>query len=59
MKPTTIGYNFIGTHVNNFIIIAKDSVECIKEFSKIFSLTRKGSPNYFLDNIYWKKENSL
>ena len=36
MKPANIEYNFIATYVDNFIIIANDSVVCTNEFSKFF-----------------------
>ena len=42
MKPTKTGYDFITTHIDKFIIIAKDSTVYTNEFSKIFSFKSKG-----------------
>ena len=58
-KPTQTRYDFIAIHIDNFIVVAKDTTLHTKDFSKFFSLKSEGLPEYFLENNYYKKENGL
>ena len=59
MKPTPHGYDYITTHVDDFMVAAKDLSTYTKQLNAVFSLKSESTPNYFLRNNYRLRDNGL
>ena len=59
IKPREDGCNFIATHVDDFIVVAKDSKKCADQIKKTFNLRLESKINYFLVHEIRRKKNGL
>ena len=59
IKPREDGHDFIATHVEDFIVVAKDSKKCADQIKQAFNLRSEGKIDYFLGHGTRCKKNGL
>jgi hypothetical protein len=53
-NTTSPGYDYIGTHTNDLIIVAKDPQKYMEQLQKVYSINNIGPPKFHLGCDYAK-----
>jgi Reverse transcriptase (RNA-dependent DNA polymerase) len=56
-NTTSPGYDYIGTHTNDLIIVAKDPQQYMEQLQKVYSINNIGLPKFHLGCDYAKNNN--